>query len=76
MAGGQEEDPIALVALAEVRGTGDLGVRNISGRDLNTESASEGATDVGVGVYGEGVVEKLYTSGPGEERPRIDARPD
>lgn len=59
MASGQEEDPVALVALAEVRGTGDLEVRSVSGSDLNTENAREGATDVGGGVYGEGVVEKL-----------------
>jgi hypothetical protein len=67
VAGGQEEDPVAMVALAEVQGTGALNMRSVSGSDLYTESASEGATDVGGGVYGEDVAEKLWASGPGED---------
>jgi hypothetical protein len=54
-------------ALAEVQGTGALEVRRVSGSDLNTESASEGATDVGGGIYGEDVVEKPWASGPGKD---------
>jgi hypothetical protein len=58
VAGGQEEDPVALAALEG---------RSVSGSDQNTESTSEGATDIGGGVYGEEVVEKLYANGPGED---------
>jgi hypothetical protein len=67
VAGSQEEDSVALAALAEVQGTGALEVRSVSGSDLNTESASEGATDAGGGVCGANVVEKLWASGPGED---------
>ena len=48
-----------MAAFAEVQGPVGLEVRSVSRSDLNTESASEGATDVGGGVYGEDVVEKL-----------------
>lgn len=67
VAGGQEEDPVAFAALAEVQGTGALEVRSVSGSDLNTKSASEGATDVSGGVYGEDVVEKPWANGLGED---------
>lgn len=70
MAGSQEEDPVTLATLAEIQGTGALELRSVSGRDLHTESASEGATDVtdvGGGVYGARVVEKFWASGPGED---------
>jgi hypothetical protein len=67
VAGGQEEDPIALATLAEVQGTSALEVRSFSRSTLNTESASEGAPDVGGGVYGEDVVEKPWASGPGDD---------
>lgn len=68
LAGGREEDLVALAALVEVQGTGTLEVRSGSGSDLNTESGSEGATYVSGGVYGGDVVEKLQAGGPDEDR--------
>ena len=50
VAGGREEDPVALAALAEVQDTGALEVRSVSGSDLDAESTGEGAADVGGGI--------------------------
>ena len=68
MAGRQEEDSVALATLAEVQGTSALKVRGTSRGNRNTESASEGASDVSNGVYKGDAVEKLWASGPGEGR--------
>jgi len=57
-----------LAALAEVQGTSAFEVRSVLGSDLNTESASEGTTDIGGGVYGEDEIEKPWANGPGEDR--------